>query len=160
MPLVNLSNANPILMRAPDFVLDYLSANPLHLICVTNAVNHNVASEELDVSTACDPAGIVFGKITQDFTLRVLLTYGVDGSYNRLYALANQVKTFSYLPEGGVAVGPGNPEFTGSVVVPPIPTSAGTINNPTYIDIKFAVRGVVTPNLTTTPVYSGHHGIV
>lgn len=160
MPLVNLSNSNPVLMRAPDFVLDYLGTNPLHLICVTQAVAHNVASEEIDVSTACDPAGIVFGKTTQDFTIKVLLTYGVNGSYNRLQPLANTVVTFSYLPEGGVAVGPSNPEFTGSVVVPPISVSNGTINSSTYLDIKFAVRGVVTPNFTTTPVYAGHHGIV
>jgi hypothetical protein len=160
MPLVNLTNANPVLMRAPDFVLDYLSANPLHLICVTQAVNHNVAAEEIDVSTACDPAGIVFGKLTQDFTLKVLLTYGVNGSYNRLQPLANSVVTFSYLPEGGVAVGPNNPEFTGSVVIPPISVSAGNINSSTYVDIKFAVRGVVTPNYTTVPVYAGHHGIL
>jgi hypothetical protein len=147
-------------MRAPDFVLDYLSANPLHLICVTQAVANNVAVDELDVSTACDPAGIQYGKVTQDFTLKVLLTYGVDGSYNRLQPLANQTRTFSYLPEGGVAVGPGNPEFTGNVVIPPISVSNGTINTPTYLDIKFAVKGVVTPNFTTTPIYSGHHGIV
>jgi hypothetical protein len=160
MALVNLTNANPVMKRAPSFVLDYLGTSPLHLICVTKGVTNGVATEELDASTACDPSGIVFGKTTKDFTVKCLLTYGVDGSYNRLQPLENLVQTFSYLPEGGVAVGPGNPEFIGSVVVPPIPVTDGDINNPVYIDVKFAVRGVVTPNYTTVPVYGAHHGII
>jgi hypothetical protein len=160
MPLVNLTNANPVMKRAPSLVLDYLGTTPLHLICVTNSVKNNVSTEELSVAVACDPGGIVFGRTTRDITVRVLLTYGVDGSYNRLAPLENTVTTFSYLPEGGTAVGPGNPELTGSVVIPPIPFTDGDINAPTYVDVKFAVRGTIARNVTAVPVYAGHHGLI
>ncbi|MGL4300062.1 MAG: hypothetical protein ACRCW4_13410 [Candidatus Neomicrothrix subdominans] len=160
MPLVNISATNLILARQRSVVIDYLGTDPKHVMCVEDGLDHNVSPSFLDSPTVCDPAGQVVGPTQETVVLRLQKTTGVDGSINRLLAYRGTTTTISWLDEGHIAVGPTNPEYTGLIRIPRFSLSSGSANNPQYFELECPVVGQINVNLTTTPIYAGHHGVL
>ncbi len=160
MPLVNVNDTNMVLMRELSFVVNTGGTDPLHLMCVVNTFSHTASTEKIDAKTVCKPGRKVNGATTETINARLLLTTGADGSINRLIGLENQTVGFSWVYEGDVAVGPTNPEFHGQLQIEPLSLAAGDVNAPQYVDVSWEVDGRVLKNTTTTPVYTGHHGIL
>ena len=160
MPLVNVTDTNLVYSREMSFVINTLGTDPLHLMCVQDTFRHTANTAKQAAPTVCKPGREVNGATTETITIRLLLTTGVDGSINRLVPLENQTVGFSFVYEGDVAIGPANPEFHGSLQVPPLSLMDGSPNTPQYVDVEFPVDGRVSKNFTTTPVYAAHHGIL
>ena len=160
MPLVNVTDTNMVLARELSFVINTGGTDPLHLMCVMNTFRHSATTAKQSAPTVCKPGREVNGATTETITATILLSTGADGSLNRLIPLENTTVAFSFVYEGDVAIGPANPEFTGSLSVPPLSLMDGDPNTPQYVDVEFLVDGRVAKNFTTTPVYAGHHGIL
>lgn len=158
MPLVMLSATTPSKVDLSSFVIDYLGTSPYQFQCTVRSLGHDVAEEDDDVETLCNPRGIAPGAAQEVLEAELLWAHGTAGPWNILKPLERTVKTFAWLLKGGTAVSVSNPEMSGSVWIPKIPflPTGGGIGDSAKATLRFRVSGIPIYTTTGSALYAGH----
>ena len=133
-------------VTAPPFipVHPYLAVgetgSEVSIICAAENVEVSPEQDESTVETFCG-SYTTYKPEQWTITASAFVSYGNNGLWNSLRPLVGTTVPFVFRPDEDAAVGPDNPEMTGTALIKAFPFFSGGPGEPTAIEVVLSVQG-------------------